>query len=34
MVERFLLPPARQAESGCRLAGNAAPCDCATGACD
>jgi hypothetical protein len=34
MVERFLLPPIPQAEGGCRLAGNAAPCDCATGACD
>jgi len=34
MVQRFLLPPDRQAVDGCALAGSPAPCDCATGACD
>jgi pimeloyl-ACP methyl ester carboxylesterase len=34
MVQRFLLPPDRQAADGCTLAGSPAPCDCATGACD
>jgi hypothetical protein len=34
MVQSFLLPPVRKAVSGCALAGNPAPCDCATGACD
>jgi hypothetical protein len=34
MVQRFLLPPDRQAADGCVLAGSPAPCDCATGACD
>ncbi|HEX3483093.1 MAG TPA: hypothetical protein VHT91_49120 [Kofleriaceae bacterium] len=34
MVQRFLLPPDRQAADGCTLAGSPAPRDCATGACD
>jgi pimeloyl-ACP methyl ester carboxylesterase len=34
MVQRFLLPPDPRAVDGCELAGNPAPCDCATGACD
>jgi hypothetical protein len=34
MVQSFLIPPPQQALDGCRLAAAAAPCDCATGACD
>lgn len=34
MVESFLLPPPQLAVDGCRLNAAAAPCDCATGACD
>jgi pimeloyl-ACP methyl ester carboxylesterase len=34
MVQRFLLPPDRQASDGCALAASPAACDCATGACD
>jgi hypothetical protein len=33
MMESFLLPP-RKATDGCALGDAAAPCDCATGACD
>ena len=34
MVQQFLLPADPRAVDGCELAGNPAPCDCATGACD
>jgi hypothetical protein len=34
MVQRFLLPPTRQATDGCLVGGSPAPCDCATGACN
>jgi hypothetical protein len=34
MVQSFLLPPPQKAVDGCVLASAAAPCDCATGACD
>jgi len=34
MVQSFLIPPPQQAEDGCTLANAAAPCDCATGACN
>jgi hypothetical protein len=34
MVQRFLLPPDRQAADRCALAGSPAPCDCGAGACD
>ncbi|HEY0992503.1 MAG TPA: hypothetical protein VGD80_35865, partial [Kofleriaceae bacterium] len=34
MMEGFLLPPLRKATDGCALGAAAAPCDCATGACD
>jgi hypothetical protein len=34
MVQSFLLPPLRKAVAGCLIGDVAAPCDCATGACD